>query len=135
MNFPSEPWLVSVGNNVVVAADVKMYTHDVCHRGLNGFAVENGLEEIQPYLGKIVIGNNVVIGADSIILSDIEIGDNVIIGAGSVVTRSVSSGNIVAGNPARVIGSIEDLYHKRRGLVEGRPFDDNLDIIKQYFWN
>lgn len=49
------------------------------------------------------IGNNVTLGANVIIIGDIEIGDNVIVGAGSVVTKSIPSNTIVAGNPARII--------------------------------
>ncbi|WP_345241499.1 serine acetyltransferase [Nibrella saemangeumensis] len=49
------------------------------------------------------LGNNVDIGAHVCIIGDIEIGDNVIIGAGSIVVKSVPSNSIVVGNPARVI--------------------------------
>ena len=49
---------------------------------------------------EIVIGNNVQIGAGSIILAGVEIGDNVIVGAGSVVTKSLKSNQIVTGIPA-----------------------------------
>jgi len=45
------------------------------------------------------IGNNVDIGANSILIGDITIGDNVIIGAGSVVINSIPSNEIWAGNP------------------------------------
>ena len=50
-----------------------------------------------------MIGNNVWIGAHSIILGDISIGDNSVIGAGSVVVKDVPANAIVAGNPAKVI--------------------------------
>lgn len=49
------------------------------------------------------IGNNVNIGANVCILGDIEIGDNVIIGAGSIVVKSVPPSCIIAGNPAKII--------------------------------
>lgn len=54
-----------------------------------------------------VIGDNVNIGAHVCILGEIEIGDNVIIGAGSVVTKSISANCVVVGNPARVIKTIK----------------------------
>jgi putative colanic acid biosynthesis acetyltransferase WcaB len=50
-----------------------------------------------------IIGNNVDIGANVCVIGDITIGDNVIIGAGSIVTKSVPANCIVAGNPARII--------------------------------
>ena len=55
----------------------------------------------------IVIGNDVFIGARSIILKGVTIGDRAVIGAGSVVTQGVPSDCIVAGNPARVVRHLE----------------------------
>jgi len=49
------------------------------------------------------IGNNVDIGANVIIIGDIEIGDNVSIGAGTVVTKSIPANSVVVGNPARIL--------------------------------
>lgn len=51
------------------------------------------------------IGNNVDVGANAVIIGDIEIGDNVVIGAGAVVVKSVPSNSIVVGNPARILES------------------------------
>jgi galactoside O-acetyltransferase len=51
----------------------------------------------------VEIGDNVRIGAHSILLPGVHVGDNVAIGAGSVVTKDIPSGKIVAGNPARII--------------------------------
>lgn len=49
------------------------------------------------------IGNNVDIGANVVIIGDVEIGDNVIIGAGTVVTKSIPANSVVVGNPARIL--------------------------------
>lgn len=49
------------------------------------------------------IGNNVDIGCNVVIIGDIYIGDNVIIGAGSIVTKSFPDNCIIAGNPAKLI--------------------------------
>lgn len=54
-----------------------------------------------------VIGNNVTVGANVVIIGEITIGDNVIIGAGSVVVKDVPSNCIIAGNPARIIRSLD----------------------------
>lgn len=54
--------------------------------------------------GDVLIGNDVWIGHQSIILSGVEIGDGVVVGAGSVVRRGAPPYSIVAGNPARVLG-------------------------------
>lgn len=50
-----------------------------------------------------IIGNNVDVGANVVIIGGIRIGDNVVIGAGAVVTKDVPEGATVVGNPARVI--------------------------------
>jgi serine acetyltransferase len=54
-----------------------------------------------------VIGNHVKVGANSVILGNIHIGDNVVIGAGSVVVKDVPANTVVAGNPARIIKTIQ----------------------------
>ena len=51
-----------------------------------------------------VIGDNVTVGANVVIIGNVTIGNNVVIGAGSVVVKDVPSNVVVAGNPVRVIG-------------------------------
>ena len=58
-----------------------------------------------------VIGHDVTVGANVVIIGDISIGDNVIIGAGSVVVKDVPSNVIVAGNPAQVIKPNPNVLH------------------------
>ena len=53
-----------------------------------------------------VIGDNVDIGANSVIIGDIKIGSNSLIAAGSVVVKDVIENSMVAGNPAKVIKTI-----------------------------
>lgn len=57
----------------------------------------------------IIIGNNVWIGANTIILPNVKIGNNVIIGAGSIVVKNIPSDSIAVGNPCEVI-KIKDDY-------------------------
>lgn len=54
------------------------------------------------------VGNNVVIGCHAQLLGPITVGNNAIIGAGSIVIHDVPDNAIVAGNPAKVIGLIEN---------------------------
>ena len=56
----------------------------------------------------IHIGNNVWIGANSVILPGVTIGDNTVIGAGSIVTRDVPANVVAVGNPCRVMREISD---------------------------
>lgn len=133
---PSEPYLVSIGDNVKITANVRFVTHDVIQTMLKA----SGKYPYNPnnlyYMGKIEIGNNVVIGANSTILYDVKIGNDVIVAAGAVVTKDVPDGSIVGGNPARVIGNIQDLAEKRLTLLEGRPNDaSSLEEVNRYFFD
>lgn len=62
---------------------------------------EDRYPEWQPM--PIIIGNNVWIGMNSIIMRGVSIGDNTIIGAGSIVTKDIPSNVIAAGNPCKII--------------------------------
>jgi maltose O-acetyltransferase len=64
----------------------------------------SGLEFRAP----IAIGDDVWVGGGAIVLPGVTIGDRAIVGAGSVVTRDVPADVVVAGNPARVIRSLEE---------------------------
>ena len=56
---------------------------------------------------EIVVNDDVLIGANSIILKGVHIGARSVVGAGSVVTKDVPSDCIVAGNPAKVIKGLK----------------------------
>ena len=64
-------------------------------------------------VGCIEIGNNVFIGTGSIILYDTKIGSNVIVAAGSIITKDVPDNVVVAGIPAKVIGTFDTFLDKR----------------------
>ena len=86
------------GDNVLVGPGVKMFcgNHGT---NLNGIPMvfQDRIE------GNITIGNDVWIGANSVITSGVTIGDGVVVAAGSVVTKDVSENTIVGGVPAKVI--------------------------------
>lgn len=103
-----KPWMISIGDNTQITEGVKILAHDysisTCRKVYGQFACGGGLP--------VCIGNNVFIGMNAIILMGTNIGNNSIVGAGSVVKGNFPDGSIIAGNPARVIGNIENYYQK-----------------------
>lgn len=133
--IPSDPQLVSIGNNVIVSANVRFITHDKIQTVLLGMNNPEYPVKARHYIGKIVVYDNVMIGSDSTILYDVSIGPNAVIAAGSVVTKDVPEDAIVGGNPARVIGSLKKLAEKRYANLDGRPhYVKNISEIEEYFW-
>ena len=102
------PWLLSIGNNVVICAKTTILTHDYSHTVLCTKYGQN-IGDAKP----VSIGNNVFIGIGTMIVMGTEIGDNVIIGAQSVVHGKIPDNCVVAGNPAKVICTLEEYYNKR----------------------
>lgn len=93
----SHCWLIRIGDNVTIAPHAYLLVHDASTKGLVGYTK----------IGGIIIEDNVFIGARALIMPGVTIGKNAIVAAGSVVTKSVPEGSIVAGNPAKIISTIE----------------------------
>lgn len=104
----SRPWLLSIGDYTKITRGTVILTHDyslsVLRRVYGEWIGEGAVTKI---------GKNCFIGANSIILMGTQIGDNVIIGAGSVVHGVIPNNVVAAGNPARVICTLDDYYQKR----------------------
>lgn len=91
---------VTFGNNVALAPNVQIYA--AYHPVIASERIK-GPELAAP----VTIGNNVWIGGGVIICPGVTIGDNTTIGAGSVVTKDIPANVVAAGNPCRVIRTIE----------------------------
>ena len=118
--LPSEPELLFLGNNVQVTAGVLFITHDIVCGMLN---VKENRENYKILFQKIEIGDNVSIGARSIIMPGVKLGPNVIVAAGSVVTKSFSGGEdgiVIGGNPAKIISTDWEHIKERRRRTEER---------------
>jgi len=107
--------LITLGDRVVISSNVTFLTHDYSFTtGL--IAINEKPETDIGILGPISIGCNVFIGLNSILLPGTSIGDNVIIGAGSVVRGTIESNTVASGNPAIKLADIqmhtEKLKHK-----------------------
>src|SRR5699024_6185891 len=104
VNWSTEPWIITIGKHVHITDNVTFITHD------GGTLLFRDKEPKLEITKPIVIGNNVYIGNNVILLPGVNVGDNVLIGAGSVVTKSIENNSVYAGNPARKIKSFEE-YH------------------------
>jgi acetyltransferase-like isoleucine patch superfamily enzyme len=97
---------IVVGNNVKIGGNVRIYDHDfhsVDHLVRRDAQQDFDQEKSAP----VVVGDDVFIGVNSIILKGVTIGDRSIIGAGSVVAiKNIPPDSLVAGNPARIIRSL-----------------------------
>ena len=94
------------GGQVVFGDDVRVgpdCTFCTPHHAMDPQRRKEGYEIFKP----ISVGSNVWFGAGVLVLPGVTIGDNTVIGAGSVVTRDVPSGVFAAGNPCRVIRSLD----------------------------
>lgn len=117
-----KPWLISIGEDVTIAPNVRILTHDASTN-----VVGCGTK-----LGRVTIENNVFIGVESIILCNTHIGSNVIVGAGSLVNKDLPSNGVYAGNPVRYICSIDEYKEKYQKLREERPYFG--EIRSWYDW-
>lgn len=113
------PWLIEIGNNVTLAPRVYILAHDASTKIPLGFTL----------IGRVWIGNNVFIGANTTILPNVRIGNNVVIGAGSIVSRSIPDNSIAVGNPAKVIKRYEDFVSFNQERMKNvQVFDKSYSI-------
>ena len=102
---------VKIGENVQIAPNVSIYTagHPL-HPDSRNSGYEYGID--------ITLGDNVWIGGNTCIMPGVTVGNNVVIGAGSVVTKDLPDDVIAVGNPCRVVRKIteedRDFYYKDR---------------------
>lgn len=132
VSFGSEPYLVSLGDNVKITCGSLFITHDGGVEVLRNL----GMLENAEVFGRITIGNNVFIGNRCIFLPNVTVGDNVVIGTGSIVTRDIPSNSIAAGVPCRVIKTLEEYYEKCRLAADYTKnmadADKDVYLIKKY---
>lgn len=80
---------IEIGENVQMSPNVQIYDHD------HDFRVEGGVKEGKYVTSPVKIGNNVWIGANTVILRGTFIGDNCVIGAGSVIKGVYEEGSVI----------------------------------------
>lgn len=119
-NLPSDPEYIYLHNNIKIATGVYFCTHDIMELMFNddskcieSLQSTTDNSEFSRHKSRIEVFDNVFLGANAMIMGGIEIGPNAIVAAGSVVTKDVPFNSVVAGNPARVIGTYDDILKKR----------------------
>lgn len=120
----SRPWLLTIGEYVKITAGVVILCHDYSlsvMRRVYGEWIGEGQET--------VIGDNCFIGMNSTILMGTHIGNNVIVGAGSVVRGTVPDNVVVAGNPAKIICTLEEHYQNRKR----KTAQEAIDCAQAYY--
>lgn len=105
-HWGSEPYLIKVGSNCQLT-NCKIFTH-------GGGQVVRRIDPTFDVFGKVVIGDFVYIGSNSIIMPGVTIGNNVLVAAGSVVTKSIPDNVVVGGNPAKYICTVEEYYLRNK---------------------
>jgi len=100
----------SIGIGSIVMGPVLMGEGSVCSQNCFISGQSHHYEDVSinflrqgVQTSRVVIGKNVWIGADSVILPGVKIGDNSVIGAGSAIIEDVPAYSVVAGNPAKII--------------------------------
>lgn len=122
---PSHCFHIIIGDDVTLAPRVHILAHDA---------------STHTFLGKtraanVRIGNRVFVGASTIILPGVTIGDDVVIGAGSVVSKDIPSNSLAVGNPARVIKRLDEYIAKEKARMVPENtfsgFDSDTDIAQR----
>ncbi len=104
-----KPHLISIGSYCKITTGVIILAHD--------YSISVARRVFGEFIGGTAptkIGDNCFLGMNSIILPGTTIGNNCIVGAGSVVGGGYSDNVVIAGNPARVVCTLDEYYQKRK---------------------
>lgn len=97
------PYLISIGKESILTNGCVILAHDA--------STVSVLKKTK--VGQVCVGDNVFLGINTIVLPGVTIGSGAVVGAGSVVTRDVPQGMVAAGNPARVLMSVEEYLSRQ----------------------
>lgn len=100
------PERITVGNNSIIGFNTTILAHEYL------------IEEYR--IGDVVIGDRVMIGANTTILPGVEIGDGAIVSAASLVNRDIPAGSLAGGNPVKIIYTAEQMEQRRQTTLFSR---------------
>lgn len=130
VDWGTEPWLITLGDNVYLTNDIRFINHDGGTLLFRDRVPD--LEITKP----ITVGNNVYVGNNVLFLPGVNIGNNVIIGAGAVVTRDIPDNSVAVGVPARVIKTADEYLEKvsKESLHLGHlKYEEKDKALKEYY--
>lgn len=124
VEWSSEPYLITIGNNVQLTKGVAIHTHGGAH------VVRRSCPDFDVF-GKVSIKDWAYIGAHAQIMPGVTIGEGAIVAAGSIVTKSVPDGMVVGGNPAKILCSVEE-YIGRNKKYDVKTYGVKTSKKKKY---
>lgn len=126
--FGSEPYLVSIGNQVTISHNVDFITHD------GGMRVARQ-EYPGAYLyGRIRVADRCFLGAHCILLPGAKIGVGSVIGSGSIVTGEIPAGVVAIGVPAKPVKSVEEYIEGKKHLwvdTRGLTYNAKREVLRR----
>lgn len=126
--FGSEPYLVSIGNQVTISHNVDFITHD------GGLRIARDKYPNAYLYGRIQVADQCFLGAHCILLPGAKIGAGSAIGSGSIVTGEIPSGVVAIGVPAKPVKSVEEYIQEKRHLwvdTRGLTPDAKRELLRR----
>ena len=126
--FGSEPYLVSIGNQVTISHNVDFITHD------GGLRIARDKYPNAYLYGRIQVADQCFLGAHCILLPGAKIGAGSVIGSGSIVTGEIPSGVVAIGVPAKPVKSVEEYIQEKRHLwvdTRGLTPDAKRELLRR----
>jgi Acetyltransferase (isoleucine patch superfamily) len=128
--FSTEPWLIKIGNNCHITDNCIFTTHDG-----GTLILRKQIPDLE-ITAPIILGNEVYVGVNTTILFGTKIGNRCIIGACSLVKGEFPDNSVIAGVPAKVIGTVDEYLKKAElkslhlGHLKG---NEKAKALKKYY--
>lgn len=119
VSFGSEPYLITLGDEVKISAGVSFITHD---GGTWAFRDLPKYKDVVKF-GPIKVGKRSFIGMGSIIMPGVTIGERCVVASGSIVTKDIPDNTVVAGVPARPIKTTQEYAEKCLSAWEQKGYN------------
>lgn len=133
VNWGSESYLITIGDDTTISFDCAFVTHDAATRVVRNLPDGNPETVI---FAPINVGKNCFIGCRTVVLMGVTIGDNCIIGAGSVVNKDIPANSVAAGVPCKVICTLDEYIKKHENdfmYIGSKSLEEKKKILLQKF--